>query len=635
MPDNRITLHATAGPRHGQRLEVARETTVGRADVDLVFDDEQISRRHLRLRPIASGLVVEDLGSTNGTRVNDRRIAASTTVGDGARISFGSTTVVVELPAHPPAATVVDVPGQQTQLRPGARPPAHVPVAAPAPPPLPPLPVSPTPSGPAWPPLPTGKPLVPDGARSGPPRPALALAFAGLGAAIAVAAVLGLNQSSTPKTVTVASAAAAAPTASVGSTTGIAVNTSKFAPADNAGTRPLPSGTGTSPSPDAGLLTANGPTGSFACVAATNSPATTDGAATAVPGPGHFRFITSACENANSLVATFPLHKGISGGQTVYYVITDDSNPASARSLGVNYVPKLANAIGSPAVQKVTMVNGEVDFPATVDFAHTRVLVPGANGFPPAQASPSAVADPGYSPLVELPDGTVMNAEQLINSTGHAAKVVAVDYANMSVSYLETEGRYEDKHVHYASFDSGMMVPAAIEDVTYTPLLNMVPKLGDEGLHSSARETLVAFVNGPADNGQFSLNPQRQGENSTALGQGDPHNILHETPTIPDHGDVGDITYAPMWDVHFAEWTPSAIANGDQVELQSTDEVFERLGTDDLSQVPSDSKAVGAVTSCEMSAQECQTGLITGPGGAKFGPSGFVVNCPLISIDIP
>ena len=76
-------------------------------------------------------------------------------------------------------------------------------------------------------------------------------------------------------------------------------------------------------------------------------------------------------------------------------------------------------------------------------------------------------------------------------------------------------------------------------------------------------------------------------------------------------------------------------ARGDQVELQSTDEVFERLGTDDLSQVPSDSKAAGAVTSCEMSAQECQTGLVTGPGGAKFGPSGFVVNCPLISIDIP
>jgi hypothetical protein len=263
------------------------------------------------------------------------------------------------------------------------------------------------------------------------------------------------------------------------------------------------------------------------------------------------------------------------------------------------------------------------------------VLVPGPNGFPPAKASPPAVADPGYSPLVELPDGTVLNAEQIINSTGHAAKVVAVDYQNMSVSYLETEGRYEDKHVHYASFDSGMMVPAAIEDVTYTPLLNLVPKEGNEELHGSARETLVAIVNGPADNGQFGANPQRQGENSTALGQGDPHNILHETPTIPDHADVGDITYTPNWDVHFAEWTPAAIANGDRVQLQSTDEVFARLGTDDVSQVPSESRGVAARVSCAAGAQNCRKGLITGPGGTAFGPSGFVVNCPLISIDIP
>ena len=27
--------------------------------------------------------------------------------------------------------------------------------------------------------------------------------------------------------------------------------------------------------------------------------------------------------------------------------------------------------------------------------------------------------------------------------------------------------------------------------------------------------------------------------------------------------------------------------------------------------------------------------MVTGPDGKPFGPSGFVVNCPLISIDIP
>jgi hypothetical protein len=380
--------------------------------------------------------------------------------------------------------------------------------------------------------LPAGAPLTASGGRSKLVQPALAVAFAVLGAMIAVAIALALHESSAAS----ATAATATPAPSARSTAGIAVNTSGLAPNDRAGTQPLPSGTGTSTNPDPGILTANGPTGSFACVAAANSPAHTDGTAAPVGGPGHFRFITSACENANSLVATFPLHRGESGGKPVYYVITDASNQASAKSLGVNYVPKLANAIGSPAVQRVTVANGEIHFPATVNFDHTRLLVPGTNGFPPAQASPPAVADPGYSPLVELPDGTVLNAEQIINSTGHAPKVVAVDYQNMSVSYLETDGRYEDKHVHYASFDSGMPGPAAIEDVTYTPLLNLVPKEGNEGLRSSARETLVALINGPVDNGQFGANPQRQGVNSTALGQGDPHNILHETPTLPSLG---------------------------------------------------------------------------------------------------
>ena len=59
--------------------------------------------------------------------------------------------------------------------------------------------------------------------------------------------------------------------------------------------------------------------------------------------------------------------------------------------------------------------------------------------------------------------------------------------------------------------------------------------------------------------------------------------------------------------MHFAAWTQAAIDGGVRVELQSTDEVDLWVGMK----------------------------MVTGPGGAKFGPSGFVVNCPLISIDIP
>jgi hypothetical protein len=321
------------------------------------------------------------------------------------------------------------------------------------------------------------------------------------------------------------------------------------------------------------------------------------------PGPGHFRFITSGCENASSTIARFPLQKGTSGGKTVWYVVTDSSNRADALARHVNFAPKLANAVGTPGVQTVKVTNGVVDFPATVNFAPTRVLTAGPTGFPPAKATPPSVGNAGYSPLIKLPSGIVINAPQVANDTGHADKAIAIDTAKGTLLYQETEGRYEDKHVHYASFESGNPVAATIEDVTYAPAFNTIPKAGSVSLHASARERLIAFVNGPTG----ISNPGRQGVNSTILDRADPHNILQEVPVLPKHSDVGDPKYTPGWDVHFAEWTPEAIRTGARVEIQSGDEVDLRV----------------------------KENLVTAPGGKPFGPSGFVVNCPLISIDIP
>jgi hypothetical protein len=269
----------------------------------------------------------------------------------------------------------------------------------------------------------------------------------------------------------------------------------------------------------------------------------------------------------------------------------------------VNFAPKLANAIGTPGVQTVTIKNGVVDFPATVDFRPQRTLVPGPHGFPPAKASPPSVGRPGYSPFIKLPSGIVINAPQVANDTGHADKALKLDTGNKTVLYQETEGRYEDKHVHYASFESGDPGAATIEDVTYAPALNTIPKAGDVGLKTSAREELIAFINGPTG----ISNPQRQGINSTILDNADPHNILKETPQLPQHSDVGDRAYTPAWDVHFAQWSPEAIASGARVEVRSTDEVDMRV----------------------------KAKMVTGPNGARFGPSKFTVNCPLISIDVP
>lgn len=320
-------------------------------------------------------------------------------------------------------------------------------------------------------------------------------------------------------------------------------------------------------------------------------------------GPGHFKFNTEACENRSLTAVVLPLHRGTSHGHTVWYVVTDTSDRATARRLGINYVPKLKNAVGTRAVQNVKTQGGVTVFPGTVNFHHKRVVVAGPQGFPPKRVAPPAVGDKNYSPLIKLPNGTVLNAPQIANWTGRAAKVLAIDPHHRWVKYLLQHGFYEDKTVHYVSFDASNVPAAALEDVTYAPALQSAPRAGDQGLRTSAREELVAFTNGPTGK----HNSDSQGLNSAILDGGSPKNILHETPILPHHADVGDNRYTPLWDVHLATWTRHAIANGDRVEVRSVDEIDQRVAEK----------------------------LITAPGGGKFGASGFLVNCPLISVDLP
>jgi len=61
------------------------------ATSDIVIDDDRASRTHARLRPSGRGWIVEDLGSTNGTRVNGFRSAAQLLL-DGDKVTIGATT---------------------------------------------------------------------------------------------------------------------------------------------------------------------------------------------------------------------------------------------------------------------------------------------------------------------------------------------------------------------------------------------------------------------------------------------------------------------------------------------------------------------------------------------------------------
>src|SRR5215470_14399047 len=108
-------------------------------------------------------------------------------------------------------------------------------------------------------------------------------------------------------------------------------------------------------------------------------------------GGGHEVFMSSAHVNGDNTV-TLPLHHGRVDDRDVWFIILDTSSGELSRELGVNESQKLANARGSRAVQRVRMDHDDVIFTASVDFGPQRVVVPGPNGFPPAQADPGAIA---------------------------------------------------------------------------------------------------------------------------------------------------------------------------------------------------------------------------------------------------
>jgi predicted component of type VI protein secretion system len=70
------TLTVISGPAAGREIEVEHELIIGRRDVDLAIADEELSRRHAAVRPSESGVVIEDLGSLNGTFLDGARIDA-------------------------------------------------------------------------------------------------------------------------------------------------------------------------------------------------------------------------------------------------------------------------------------------------------------------------------------------------------------------------------------------------------------------------------------------------------------------------------------------------------------------------------------------------------------------------------
>lgn len=90
------TLVAITGPLSGQRFPIAQALEAGReaAGIGLGFDT-MASRRHASFAFTANGVTVTDLGSTNGTFVNDQRIQ-NATIRPGDTVKIGITTFRLE-----------------------------------------------------------------------------------------------------------------------------------------------------------------------------------------------------------------------------------------------------------------------------------------------------------------------------------------------------------------------------------------------------------------------------------------------------------------------------------------------------------------------------------------------------------
>jgi pSer/pThr/pTyr-binding forkhead associated (FHA) protein len=89
---------ANSGLTTGQVLEASDGTTLGRAaHAELLIADSAVSAEHARVSRVGREWMVRDLGSTNGTLVNDARVNGQTRLNHGDVLTLGGVRFTVAL----------------------------------------------------------------------------------------------------------------------------------------------------------------------------------------------------------------------------------------------------------------------------------------------------------------------------------------------------------------------------------------------------------------------------------------------------------------------------------------------------------------------------------------------------------
>ena len=328
---------------------------------------------------------------------------------------------------------------------------------------------------------------------------------------------------------------------------------------------------------------------------------------------GPVQLLNSGTVDAAHGTITLPLYQGRLAGtnKTIWYILTDVSDSNVAESLGLNFSAKLNFSTLAARTGNLDAQGNIVFNAGTVNFAPDRLIVPGAPGaeFPPKSAQPGAVGDAHYGPLVRIINAgnVIYNAPMMafdvkasdinfpngnVDYSKVHDQVVAIDPVNMTVTLNLINGFSFGRPVWYLSTDASIPLAAAIEHNTFAPLMQHLV-LGHDDSFGSPVERIFIGTNG-AESGSCN-NPQRQGLSADLADGFRPNNVLGGIPTIA-------LDYSPSWDAQLFEWTQSAIDQGFRGQVREEFQILNFV----------------------------QDGLLTGPGGAKFGSAGFSINCPIV-----
>jgi hypothetical protein len=85
----RLLVERAHGHQSGVAYDLSEGATLGRGDVEIHLEDPFASSRHARISRQGQVLVIEDLGSTNGTYLNEEPLNGPTPLHPGDHIRIG------------------------------------------------------------------------------------------------------------------------------------------------------------------------------------------------------------------------------------------------------------------------------------------------------------------------------------------------------------------------------------------------------------------------------------------------------------------------------------------------------------------------------------------------------------------